>query len=141
MTAQIMADISYVLRTFPNHHRALNSAAQYGLIHGDVLKKASTYSIECWFKRAKAFAPKDGMVRLIEGNYLFRRGELEAAEKSYLNSIRLNEGNTESHYNLGLLYVKLGNIEKAKVHADKAYSLGYPLDGLKNLILEAEKNK
>lgn len=45
----------------------------------------------------------------------------------------------EINYFLGLLYLDLGNLEKARAHADIAYDLGYPLPGLKNKLEQASK--
>ena len=44
-------------------------------------------------------------------------------------------------YNLGLMYVKKKEYEKASAHAQKAYALGFPLPGLKNKLKAAGKWK
>ena len=46
------------------------------------------------------------------------------------------DGHT-AHYNLGLLYVRKKDYDKARASADKAYGAGFPLPGLKNKLLEA----
>jgi hypothetical protein len=38
------------------------------------------------------------------------------------------------HYNLGLFYIEAREFDKAVFHAKEAYSLGYPLPGLKNRL-------
>ncbi|MET0101179.1 MAG: hypothetical protein ABW078_05545 [Sedimenticola sp.] len=40
----------------------------------------------------------------------------------------------ELHYFLGLAYLMLDDVKSAKKHADKAYTLGYPLPGLRNKL-------
>jgi hypothetical protein len=37
-------------------------------------------------------------------------------------------------YNRGLLELEMGNVGTARRYADRAYELGYPLSGLKNLL-------
>ena len=126
----LAGDIAYTLRTFPNHHGALYVMAQY-YIQGYDANYKMQYTPECWFLRAQGFAPRDGNVRLIEGIYLARLGEVKEAEESYSEAIELMPGAPEPHYNLGLLYVDEKNYPKAREHAKRAYSLGYPLPGLK----------
>jgi TPR repeat protein len=47
--------------------------------------------------------------------------------------------NATAHYNLGLLYFDKKNYSKAKVHAEKAYALNFPLPGLRNRLKKVGK--
>ena len=89
---------------------------------------------ECYFLRAKAFAPEDKMVPAIFGIYLHKRGMLDAALKEYEEAEAKLPKHPELVYNMGLLYFDLGQIDKAQEYAERARALGYPLDGLSRKI-------
>ena len=59
--------------------------------------------------------------------------------EQYEQAIALMPNSPEPHYNLGLLYVDLGDLTKAAEQADRAYALGYPLDGLKRKLAAARR--
>jgi tetratricopeptide (TPR) repeat protein len=127
----VLGDLDYTLRTFPNHHRALNAVARYELRGG---KPGEYLTAECYFDRALRFRPRDGMVHLIYGIYLHRKGQLPAAQERYEYAIAVLPDNAEAHYNLGLLFVDTKAYDKARKHALEAYRLGYPLEGLKRKL-------
>lgn len=89
---------------------------------------------ECYFQRAKVFAPEDKMVSAIFGIYLHRRGELDRALAEYKSAESSLSKYSDLAYNMGLLYFDLNEIEKAQEYAERARSLGYPLDGLSKKI-------
>ena len=43
------------------------------------------------------------------------------------------------NYNLGLLYCKKKDFDSAEIYAEKAYKLGFPLLGLKKMLIGAGK--
>ena len=49
-------------------------------------------------------------------------------------AIELEPDNATINYNLGLLYLKAKDYDKAAEYADKAYALGFPLPGLRNQL-------
>ena len=55
-------------------------------------------------------------------------------------AVEMAPENATINYNLGLVYMKLKDYDNAKIYADKAYSLGFPLPGLRNQLAEARKN-
>lgn len=127
-------DLDYTLRAFPNHHRALHAAARYQLMNGGKLDMR--YTIECYFDRASRFQPRDAVVPMLHAIYLDKKGQPEAALAKYQESLRLNPDSAEGNYNIGLLLAKMGRYQEAKVHADKAYEMGFPLPGLRNILAE-----
>ena len=128
-------DLDYTLRAFPNHHRALYSMARYSLQHSDRrVPPGANYSGYCYFERAIRFKPEDATVRLIFGGYYSQQKKYEEAIAQMKTAVNLDPGYAEAHYNLGLLYEKNGTLEEAVQHAQVAYDLGYPLDGLKNKL-------
>ncbi|MGI9305290.1 MAG: tetratricopeptide repeat protein [Gammaproteobacteria bacterium] len=131
----------YVIRSFPNHHRALSSMARLWRQH--MPKNQIPAGVEphrtpeVLFERAIAFAPHDGMVRLLYGSHLHRIGELDKALDFYEQAEKLKPDSPELHYNLGLLYTDIKSYDKAKEHAIRAYSYNYPLPGLKKKLIAA----
>jgi len=128
--ANLAGDLGYTLRVFPNHPIALYTMAQYH-ISGFNQKQPMQYTPECYFERAHRMSPADGSVWLVEGIYQARMDQNEDAENSYKQAIALMPNASEAHYNLGLLYVEMGEYELAREQAERAYELGYPMPGLK----------
>jgi Flp pilus assembly protein TadD len=96
--------------------------------------------MNCWLDRAVRFAPDDGQVRMLLGVYLLRAGQKEEAVKE-LESARelVSVDDPNLHYNLGLAYFDLGRFDQSLFHAHKAYELGFPLPGLKNKLVRANR--
>jgi tetratricopeptide (TPR) repeat protein len=139
--ATVGANLWYVIRTFPNHHRALNS---YARLWRRYLKKGQIppgvsrgHTPEYCFERAMQFAPHDGVVPMLYGNYLYQLGKLDQALKLYKQAAAIIPDSPELHYNLGLLYLEENDYRLASVHAKKAYDLGFPLPGLRNKLIRA----
>jgi tetratricopeptide (TPR) repeat protein len=139
MSGYIGGDLDYILRAFPNHHRALRSMDLLGRKEKTEHPRGTRWSVECYFDRAIRFRKDDAMVRMLYGIYLVARDrkkdgvdQLQAAEK-------LGASGANFHYNLGLAYFDLGQHEAALVHAKKAYDLGFPLPGLKDKLKRAGK--
>ncbi len=140
----VWAEISYTLRAFPNHHRALYAMMRYQLKLDKPVEpyrpgRNILYPIECYFLRAVEFKPSDSMVRMLFGMYFHKINKPQKALGRYKEALKLNPEQTEAYYNLGLLYFDLKNYDASREHADKAYSLGYPLKGLKNKLASIEK--
>lgn len=136
-TGSIMGDLSYTLEKFPNHYPALMTLVRYS-DYEDV--KADPYvqdKINCFFIRAQQFKPSNYRVYQIYGIYLFGKGDYKSAIESYAKSLSLRDS-AEVHYNIGLAYLKSGDVKNAEFHARKAYSKGYPLPGLKNMLMERQ---
>lgn len=126
-------DLDYTLRKFPNHHLALFAMAKLQRKEA-TYNYSEIYSINCYFKRAEGFAPKDSIVRLLWAIHLHKTRKYKEAEQKYLSALELNPTNAEIHYNLALMYVEMKQTSKAVVHAKEAYKLGYPLQGLKRTL-------
>ena len=132
-SGSVSQDLNYTLRAFPNHHRALDAVARYGLAKrpfGDV----NIQSVECYFARAIAFQPDDAAVRVLYANYLFKTRDVKSAREQYDVALQLAPESAEISYNAGLFYLSVGDRSKAESLAKVAYDRGYPLLGLKNLL-------
>jgi hypothetical protein len=138
-TGLIGGDIDYTLRAIPNHPRALATIGNISLRTKAVQLPGARYPTECYFERAIRFTPDDGVVRAAYGNYLSSLGKRDMALKMFQYAVELEPENPTFNYNLGLLYMKANNFDKASEYADKAYSLGFPLPGLRNQLAAARK--
>lgn len=130
---EVLADLDFILRHFPNHHGALRVMARYFLEGGAQLRFLSA---ECYFDRALRGYPDDIAVRQIYSMYLSRKGRFPEAIEQLEAAIELHPGpSMELHYNLGLLYADLGDFDKANRHASIAYGMGHPLPGLRDKLM------
>ncbi len=97
-TGTIMGDLDYTLRAFPNHHRALYAMARYAL-QPDFPGHAPHYPPECYFRRAIAFKPADGVAHMIYGIFLHKQNKLSEALREYGQAMELMPESAEVHYN------------------------------------------
>lgn len=138
-TGQIGGDLDYTLRAIPNHPGALATMAKVALAKKTAVVIGAHYPVECYFDRAIRFVPDDGAVRAAYGNYLFALGKTDQALVMYRAAAELAPEDAAINYNLGLAYLKVKDYDKANEFAKKAYALGFPLPGLKNLLVAAGK--
>jgi tetratricopeptide (TPR) repeat protein len=131
------ADIGYTLDHFPNHHRALAAMSKLALRDKNRKPHGARYTLDCYFDRALRYRPADARVRSLFGSYLLAIGQADAALDQLEQAATLEPDNPTSHYNLGLLYLKKKDYDKARASAEKAYDMGFPLDGLKNKLIAA----
>jgi tetratricopeptide (TPR) repeat protein len=136
--AYALTDLDYTLRAIPNHHRALNAVVRYDLAHNGT--PSQFRPVQCWFDRAFAFKPNDGMVWMIFGNWKSGKNDTKAALEAYLKAKELLPDSVEVDYNLGLLYVRLGDYDKAMACARTVYAANYPLQGLRKRLAEKGHN-
>ncbi len=123
-------DISYTLRIYPNHHRALIAMLALAEKEKTSQPNGATFSIECWLNRALQFSPDDQIVRMIYTQFLIKEERVKEAEKQLIFVTDHADGNAFTHNNVGLLYVKLKNFEQALFHAHKAQALGLAIPAL-----------
>jgi tetratricopeptide (TPR) repeat protein len=128
------ADLNYTLYAFPNHHRALVTMVRLGEREKTDTPTELGHSIDCFFRRAIRFVPDDVIVRMLYAQYLLKKtrreeavGQLEVAE-----SFAGKEPMT--YFNLGLLYVEMGQFEKAVGLAHRADALGVDIGVLKSRL-------
>lgn len=128
------ADISFTLGKFPNHHRALIAMAALGDKEKTSQPFESTYTVECWFRRAIAWRPDDNIVRMLYAQYLFKEMRAKEAEQQ-LNVAASQAGdNPFTQHNIGLIYFDNKNYEKALDQAHKAYELGLENPALRDQL-------
>lgn len=136
-TNLIGGDLDYTLRAFPNHHRALLSTLRLGLRERSPQLPGMRHTVECYFVRAVRFRPDDTTARMLYAMYLHRTGRPESAQQE-LGQVAAQAGdNGFTHYNLGLLYLEMGDAERALHQAHKALALGFPRTELRDRLSAA----
>ncbi len=79
------------------------------------------------------------MVRVLYGNYLIGKGDTSAALEQLRVADGLSTDDANLQYNLGLAYFKLKKYDMALAHAQKAYAAGFPLPGLREMLMSVGK--
>jgi tetratricopeptide (TPR) repeat protein len=138
-TANLGGNLDYTLRASPNHPVALSAMANLSLREKTDRPPGAQYSIDCYFDRAIRFAPTDGTVYMLYGNWLFKSGKRDKAIAEYQIAEKYAENNANLHYNLGLVYFDVGDYDKALAQAHLAYDLGFQLQGLRKKLTAAGK--
>jgi predicted Zn-dependent protease len=133
-TNKLGADISYTLRVFPNHPRALLAMSDLARREKTIKPQGTEYPVSCWFERAIQFRPDDGTVRLVYGISLARDGKSKEALEQLQKADKLIPNDANVHYNLGLVYFELKDYENSLKQAKIAYGLGFPLGGLRSKL-------
>ena len=134
-TAAPGGDLRFLIATVPNHHRALAALMRLALRdHTEMPAESGPYTVRCWLQRATVFSPKDGTPFLLSGVYLASNGLQREALEQLQRAVRLLPDSAEVEYNLGLVYFNLQDYQTSRVHAQRAYELGFPLPGLRRKL-------
>lgn len=139
MSGTLGGDLDYTLRAWPNHHRALAAMSRQGLIEKSPQARGARYPIECYFLRAFEFAPDDGVAHSVFATHLSANGREKEALAHARRAVELEPANPVLNYNAGLAYMKTKDYDKALMYAQKAYSLNFPLPGLKDKLIALGK--
>jgi tetratricopeptide (TPR) repeat protein len=76
--------------------------------------------------------PQNDVLYSAQGYLLQKLGRYTEARDVLLQGLSVANGTaTEIHYNLGLIYIELGEFDEATKHAKIAYDNGFPLQGLR----------
>lgn len=137
-------DLNYTLRAFPNHHRALAAMIRLSFKENNPKPPGAKYTIECWLDRAVRWRPEDGAARMLYGNYLshakVKRYDDALAQYKKAEELLKNQKTVGNlYYNMGLLYFNKKDYVKARDFANKAYDRGFPLSGLKEMLIRIGK--
>ncbi|WP_317202249.1 tetratricopeptide repeat protein [Janthinobacterium sp.] len=136
-TGYLGGDLDYTLRAFPNHVPALLTMSRLGLQGKSATVRGAPFPVECYFERALRFAPDDAAVLSAYANFALKQGRPEQALPLFQRAAALEPENAAVNYNMGLAYLKRRDYAQANVYAQKAYALGFPLPGLRNLLRAA----
>lgn len=123
-SGSLESEINYTLHAFPNHHRALVALTKLGERRGSQKPGNLPYPIECYFERALRFQPDDTVARMLYADYLVQQRRPDDARTQLQRVAAEAADNAFTHYNLGLLFLKIGDNESALQHAHRAEALG-----------------
>lgn len=126
----IGGDLNYTLRAVPNHHRALVALVRYVEREKSDQLRGMDFPVECYFDRAIRFMPDDTVVRALYAQFLHKRKRTDEGLRHLDYAVPHAGDSPLSHYNLGLIYLELGDPAKALVQAHRAQILGAPQTGL-----------
>lgn len=118
------ADIDYLLRVFPNHHRALVAMARLAKKEGKDKPYGAKWPAECYFERALRFVPDDAIARTLYAEFLARSGRGSEAIAQLVRASTDAGDDGLVHYSIGLLYLEVGDPARALEQAHVAMALG-----------------
>lgn len=133
--AKVEDDISYTLRAFPNHARALAAVVRLAEREKSPHPKGLQYSVDCYFQRALRFRDDDTIVRMLYAQWLGKTNRRDAGVQQ-LDVIDPGD-NPLTVYNLGLVYAELGGYGKALELAHRARDMGDPRSALREILEKA----
>lgn len=130
-TGYMGQDLGYTLNAVPNHHRALLAASRLAAREKTDQPAYLTFSVSCYFDRATRFRPADTVVRGLYAKYLhdFLNRKDEALRQVDFAAQHAGD-NAFTHFNAGLLYLEMGEYNKAAEQAAKARDMGFPREDL-----------
>ena len=134
-------DLDYTLRAIPNHPRALLSMTRYATRLKIERPPGARFPMECYYDRAMRMAPDDPMPHVIYAGYLKDRKRTAEAKQQLAEAeqLRGDPSSFDFDYNLGLMYLDVGEYDRAEVAARRAYALGAPFPALMKKLKAAGK--
>lgn len=128
------SDLSYVLRTSPNHHRALAAVSELSIRQKTLQPQGSDRTIDCWFDRAFRFRPDDRVPQLLYIDYLTRMNRKADAMKQAEPLLRAEQLDAFTRNNLGMLMFDLSNYDEALKQCHLAMAEGWERTDLKDRL-------
>ncbi len=122
--AAMAGDVAYTLHVFPNHHRALLTMQRLGEKYKTDQPEGARFTVDCYFERAVMFTPDDTVAHALYAQYLVKHGRKEQALRQLALAVEQAKDRPLSHYNLGLVYLEMGEFELALERAHEAKRLG-----------------
>jgi tetratricopeptide (TPR) repeat protein len=133
-TTKIAGDISYLMRTSPNHHRGLLTIMRLAEREKSNHPQDLQYSVDCYFERASRFVPDDTIVRILYAQYLQKLKRNADAERQLDLALGYAGDNGFTHYNIGLAFFELGKYDRALEQAHLARKLGFDRNDLAEML-------
>lgn len=125
----VWAEFNFMLRTSPNHPRALDL-----MVRLCATWKNPRCVLDDYFDKAIAINPRVSSTYVLKGIYQARFDRPKLAVESFKAALEIEPDSVNAHYNLGLSYFDLKDYARSNEHAQKAYALGVPLPGLRNKL-------
>jgi tetratricopeptide (TPR) repeat protein len=124
-----LGEFEFILGEYPNHPRALLLLAEMC-----TKWKSPRCDVDGLFERAVDVNPRVSGTYVVRGLYYHRTGRLENAIASYNRALEIDPNSLNANYNLGLAYFDQKQYSRANEAAQRAYSNGAPLPGLRNKL-------
>ncbi len=134
MTGSIGADIDFLVRYAPNHHRGLAALVRLALKDKTPKPSGVQIPVECYLLRALEFKPSDPEVHKIYATYLARLNRNSEALATFGQAEKLSPNDPVIAYNMGLLLTEQRDFERARAYAKKAYAGGIEFPGLRDRL-------
>lgn len=134
ITGSIGADIDFLVRYSPNHHRGLASLVRLSLKDKTPQPAGVKVTVECYLLRALEFKSSDAEVLKIYATYLARLNRNAEALARFEQAEKLVPDDPLVAYNLGLLLTEGRDFERARAYAKKAYAGGIQFPGLRDKL-------
>lgn len=134
ITGSIGADIDFLVRYSPNHHRGLAALVRLALKEKTPKPSGVSIPVECFLVRALEFKPTDPEVQKIYATYLARLGRDDEALATFEQAEKLAPDDPVVAYNMGLLLTEKRDFERARMYAKKAYAGGLQFPGLRDKL-------
>jgi tetratricopeptide (TPR) repeat protein len=138
-SGRLGSELTYTLRAFPNHHRALVSMMRYAENTQRDPPPDMMYTAECWFERAIRFARDDAIVRMLYAKYLTTKGRTAEALAQVDLAVEMGGDNPMTPFSAGLILLELKEYDRANEMARRATALGNPRGELKDALVAAGK--
>ncbi|MFN4115037.1 MAG: hypothetical protein ACK4F7_00875 [Inhella sp.] len=126
----IGADLDYVLRAFPNHHRALSSMSRLARRLGLGIPPGANYTPECYFMRALHWRTDDTTARMLYAQFLHEFKRSDEAVWHLERTAEHARDNGFTHHNIALIYADMKRYDRARDHGRRALQLGFRRQGL-----------
>lgn len=123
-----VGEFDYILRYIPNHPLALKMVIE------SAFRLKRPMIAQERIEKALALYPGTESTHMIYGMFYQRNGEPGKAVEQYIKALRLDNNYVEAQYNLALAYLDLNQPDKANWYAQKAYSMGSKLPGLRTRL-------
>lgn len=138
-TGAIADDLNYVLRAFPNHHRALLAMTRLAKRHKAQAAPHAPLSVECYYERALRFRPDDTTARMLFATFLNDVKRPDEAVHQLDRAIELGKDNPFTQYNVGLVFAEMNRFDRALEQAHRALQMGFTRPELKGKLQAAGK--
>ena len=136
-SAFIWDDLVFVVKAFPNHHRALAVMVKHRLANKPLSPGANR--IECYFANAFSFKSDDAQVYLIFAQYLAKTGAHEQALRVFKKHESMKSVSSERDLSLGMLYFDMKQYAKARALAEKLSRNQNPNTELKDKLISVDQ--
>ena len=138
-TGSLGQDIEYMLRAYPNHHRAL--LAMMGLAKRSKSPVAAHMKLpaECYFERALRFKKDDTTARMLFATYLTEVKRTDDAVKQLDLAAEIGKENPFTQYNVGMVFSDMARWDRALAQAHIAMAQGFSRPELKRRLVAAGK--